>query len=45
MNISISGVNRLLNKLERINHIKAIEALDSVAEDVKKCYKRSLSSR
>ena len=35
MNISISGVNRLLNKLERINHIKAIEALDSVAEDVK----------
>lgn len=34
MNISITGVNRLLNKLERINHIRAIEALDMVAKDV-----------
>ena len=34
MNISVTGINRLLNKLERLNHVKAVRALDEVADMV-----------
>lgn len=36
MNISITGVNRLLAKLERINHVRALAAVEEVALMVKK---------
>ena len=34
MNISVTGINRLLNKLERLNHVSAVKALDEVADMV-----------
>mgnify|MGYP003557574679 FL=1 len=34
MNISISGVDRLLNKLDRLNHIRAMQALEEVSNMV-----------
>lgn len=35
MNISVTGINRLLAKLERLNHVRAIEAIEDVANMVK----------
>ena len=32
MNIQCTGIQRLLNKLERINHVQAVKALDEVAD-------------
>ena len=34
MNISIKGVDRLLNKLDRLNHIRAMQALEEVSHMV-----------